>query len=38
MFERVTTSTGEGTVRVAMLPTELPTRFRSVSRVRLRSP
>ena len=36
MFERVTTSTGTGTVRVATMPAELPTRFQSVSRVRLR--
>jgi hypothetical protein len=36
MFERVTASTGTGSVRVAMLPAELPTRFQSVSRVRLR--
>jgi hypothetical protein len=37
MFERVTTSTGTGNVRVAMMPAELPTRFQSVSRVRLRT-
>jgi len=36
MFERVTASTGTGSVRVAMMPAELPTRFQSVSRVRLR--
>ncbi|MGE0159588.1 MAG: hypothetical protein AB7T31_09245 [Gemmatimonadales bacterium] len=36
MFERVTTSTGRGTVRIAVLPTDLPTRFQSVSRVRVR--
>jgi len=36
MFERVTTSTGEGNVRVATMPAELPTRFQSVSRVSLR--
>jgi hypothetical protein len=36
MFERRTTSTGTGRVRVAMLPSELPTRFQAVSRVRLR--
>ena len=36
MFERVTRSTGEGRVRIATMPTELPTRFRSTSRVRLR--
>ncbi len=38
MFERQTISTGTGRVRVAMLPTELPTRFQAVSRVRLRRP
>jgi hypothetical protein len=37
MFERVTNSTGVGTVRVAMMPAELPTRFQAVSRVRLRT-
>lgn len=37
MYERVTTSTGAGTVRIAMMPGELPTRLQVVSRVRLRS-
>jgi hypothetical protein len=36
MFERVTTSTGAGSVRISAMPTELPTRFQSVSRVSLR--
>jgi hypothetical protein len=36
MFERVTTSTGTGSVRIATMPSELPTRFQSVSRVSLR--
>jgi len=36
MFERRTVSIGTGRVRVAMLPDELPTRFESVSSVRLR--
>jgi hypothetical protein len=36
IYERVTTSTGTGNVRVAQMPAELPTRFQSVSRVRLR--
>jgi hypothetical protein len=36
MFERSTVSTGTGRVRVALMPAELPTRFRAVSRVRLR--
>jgi hypothetical protein len=36
MFERVTSSTGTGRVRVATMPAELPTRFESTSRVRLR--
>jgi hypothetical protein len=36
MFERVTTSTGAGSVRISRMPAELPTRFQSVSRVRLR--
>jgi hypothetical protein len=36
MFERVTTSSGTGSVRIATMPAELPTRFQSVSRVRLR--
>ena len=36
MFERVTSSTGTGRVRIAMMPTELPTRFQSISRVRVR--
>jgi hypothetical protein len=36
MFERVTTSTGAGSVRISVMPAELPTRFQSVSRVRLR--
>jgi hypothetical protein len=36
MFERVTSSTGTGRVRVAGMPAELPTRFRSMSRVRMR--
>jgi hypothetical protein len=36
MFEKVTRSTGTGRVRVAMMPAELPTRFQSISRVRVR--
>lgn len=36
MFERVTRSTGAGTVRVTVMPTELPTRVQTVSRARLR--
>ncbi len=35
MFERVTNATGTGTVRAALLPAELPTRFELRSRVRL---
>jgi hypothetical protein len=36
MFERVTRSTGTGTVRVTVMPAELPTRVETLSRVRLR--
>jgi hypothetical protein len=36
MFERRTVSIGTGTVRIALMPAELPTRFESVTHVRLR--
>jgi len=37
MFERVSNATGTGTVRAALLPVELPTRFEMRSRARLRT-
>ena len=38
MFERWTNATGTGSVRVSLLPAQLPTRFQSRSRVRLAQP
>ena len=38
MFERWTNATGTGSVRVNVLPAQLPTRFQSRSRVRLAQP